>query len=246
MSEDTAIFYKRLGRPTHDFSLERRKQDVLYDKKWKIFLRRAKLFQHIPFVEFVFAAGSMALGNVHENSDLDALIGAKYGHIFTARAFCILAFGILGWRRTKLLHAESAKNKICMHHFVTEKSYRLQPPHNVYWQEVYAHLVPVYGNLGALHAFFVANAAWMNPARGYGDDLRHKYRNPSTLKNFLEWLLGGRAGDWLEKKLKNIQVRRIERGLKTQLGFEPRIQYTDEELEFLPSTSRIHELTKNS
>ena len=42
MNSETVTFYERLGRKPGDLGLERRKQDVLYDKKWKIFLRRAR------------------------------------------------------------------------------------------------------------------------------------------------------------------------------------------------------------
>ncbi len=243
MSVDSETFYKRLGRPLSDMGLQRRKQDVLYDKKWKLFLKRAGLFRHIPFVEFALGSGSMALGSVHENSDLDALVGVKYGRIFTSRAFCILAFGALGWRRNKLSHAESAKDKICMHHFVTDKSYKLQPPYNVYWQEVYGNLVPIFGSEKIIQKFFNENTPWMAEKRTDISDLRHKYKKGSFTQIILEKFLSGVLGEIIERKLKNIQMKRIESGLESQLGFEPRIKYTDHELEFLPSTSRIHALT---
>lgn len=186
----------------------------------------------------------MALGSVHKNSDLDALAGVKYGRIFTARAFCILVFGSLGWRRSKFSHAESAKDKVCMHHFVTAKSYQLSPPYNIYWQEVYRNLVPIYGDRIVLDLFFAANSGWMDHKRICADDLRHKYKEVSRVQKFLEWVLSGKIGNLIETKLKKIQVRRIENGFKNdKLGFEPRIKYTNEELEFLPSTSRIHALT---
>src|SRR3989338_3476442 len=112
--------------------LPRRQQQVLHDKKWIKFLRRTWLFKHIPFVDFALAAGSMATGNVRPESDFDVIIGARAGRIFTARFFCVIAFGFFGWRRAKLNHKESAADKICLNHFVTEKSYQLSGSRNTY------------------------------------------------------------------------------------------------------------------
>lgn len=219
--------------------IAKRQQQVLHDKKWIRFLRRTWLFRWIPFVEFSLAAGSMATGKVSPGSDFDVIVGARSGRIFTARFFSVIAFGFFGWRRTKLDHKESATDKVCLNHFVTEKSYRLAPPHNSYWKDLYANLVPVFGDTGKIREFFDANKDWLDEARLYGDDLRHAHRADSRAKKFWERLLGGRFGEWVEKNLRAIQIARIERGLGTDSGYKPRIIYTDDELEFHPDTSRI-------
>lgn len=214
---------------------------TLYEQKWQKFLRRVWLFNFIPFVDFVLAAGSLATGNIREESDFDVIVGARQGRIFTARFFCWLAFGMLGWRARHPAN-ESYKfyrNKICFNHFVTPTAYRLSPPHNEYWKRLYQSLVPVYGDPAIIQKFFDANADWAGFRRAPESDKRHIYRKYGTIKRFREWLLGGRAGDWLELKLKKIQVKRIERGLKTQSGYKPRIIYNDNELEFHPDTKRI-------
>lgn len=234
--------------------LTQRRQQVLYDKKWRKFLRRTWLFKYIPFVDFALAAGSMALGNVSSESDFDVIVGARTGRIFTARFFCVLAFGFFGWRRRKLRGAsgDQLKNssahklinsqtadKICLNHFVTPKSYRLSLPYNEYWKKLYQNLVPVYGSKESVKAFWDANAEWLGKPVNYQDDLRHKHRKPSWIKKLREFILAGAMGDWLEKFLKNLQVKKIEKSLKTdQPGFEPRIKYSDDELEFHPDTSR--------
>lgn len=228
-------------------NLEARRQQVLYDKKWIKLLKKTWLFRFIPFVEFALAAGSMATGNVKPESDFDVIIGVKSGRIFTARFFCVIAFGIFGWRRARLSHKEAAADKICLNHFVTEKSYRLSPPHNAYWQNLYQNLVPVYGSPEAIQKFFSANADWIsNDLRyRYVDDLRHRHRSPLLVKIIREWFLGGGMGDWLEGVLRDLQIRRIERGLKNDPpGYKPRIKYNDDELEFHPDTRRIEILNK--
>jgi hypothetical protein len=188
----------------------------------------------------------MALGNVHQDSDFDVIVGAKSGRIFTARFFCILMFGLLGRRRQKFSHREAASNKICFNHFVTPRSYRLKPPHNIYWQELYRNLVPIYGQKEKIRDFFEAND-WMGlPAlageRTYSDDLRHEFYEPSFNGFILEKILSGRFGDFTERILKRIQIKRIRKSPKDSLGFEPRMVFNDDELEFHPDTLRIHKL----
>ncbi|MFA5084253.1 MAG: hypothetical protein WC475_02635 [Candidatus Paceibacterota bacterium] len=235
-------FYERLGRPAAEFSLSRRQQDVLFDKKWLQFLKLSRFFRYLPFIDFVLGSGSMALGNAHEDSDFDVIVGVKAGRIFTARFFCVLMFGLLGRRRQKLSHREAASDKICFNHFVALKSYRLRPPYNTYWRELYGNLVPIYGQKEKIREFFGAND-WSGK-RIYSDDLRHEIHESGFLGLFLEKILAGGFGDFLEKNLKQIQIKRIKKGLKDSLGFEPRLVFNDDELEFHPDTLRIHKLVK--
>lgn len=271
----------------------------LYQKKWQKFLRRGRLFNFIPFVDFVLAAGSLATGDVREDSDFDVIVGVRQGRIFTARAFCIAVFGLLGWRRKKISghpmslgrpaglaqnyrnirisdvpKIEKNKDKFCFSHFVAPKAYRFSPPYNEYWKMLYQKLVPVYGRREAIQKFFDANADWiegstsqiLKPIRKEEVEPRKVKENPSILRGRtspslfyksegrinlniwevrpLEFLLSGRFGDWLEKKLKAIQVRRIERSLKITELYKPRVIYNDNELEFHPDTKRIEEYCK--
>lgn len=230
-------------------------EDNLYNKKWQKFLKQIWPFKYIPFVDFVLAAGSLATGNLREESDFDVIVGMRQGRIFTARFFCWLIFGMFGWRAkhhpeqplqyTVLLKRRHlSKDKICFNHFVTPAAYRLSPPHNKYWENLYQSLVPVYGDPNTIKKFFDANTDWAGPVNigKYLNDTRYKYQKRGLVARWREWLFGGRFGDWLEQKLKRIQVAKIERSFKTQSGYKPRIIYNDNELEFHPDTKRIVEL----
>lgn len=222
-------------------------QAVLYDQKWIKFLRRTWLFRFIPFADFALAAGSMALGNVNPDSDFDVIVGARAGRIFTARFFCVLAFSLLGWRRKKMHNSTGeARDKICLNHFVTPAAFRLSPPHNAYWKNLYWNLVPVFGSVEAVRAFWNANREWLGEKVVYQDDLRHQHKTSSRLKIFLERFLDYLGGDRLEKFLKKIQVEKIEKSLEAdQPGHKPRIIYNDNELEFHQDTARIEILSEN-
>ena len=214
--------------------LRRRQKQVLHDEKWTKFLKRSKPFRHIPFVDFVLGAGSMALGNVREGSDFDVIVGARQGRIFTARFFSVLVFEILGWRRPKdHLSEGDIRDRICLNHFVAPAGYRLRPPYNDYWLALYKNLVPIFGKKDLIEKFFKANADWAPSPIFKEDDSRYNPGNDSVLKLFLEYLLGGQLGDSMEKFLKKVQIRKIERSLKAwKPRSKPRVIYNDEVLEF--------------
>ncbi len=217
-------------------------ENNIKESKWRKFLNRAGLFQFIPFVDFALAAGSLAMGGIHEYSDFDVIIGAKSGRIFTVRFFSAAVFGLFGWRRNKLSYGESASDKICLNHFVTPANYCLRPPYNAYWQKLYENLVPIAGDKEKINAFFVANI-WLDEKRKYVSiDKRHIFTNKSLFVKSIERILSGRLGDFIEKKLKKWQIQRIEAGLKSGLGYKPRVFYGDEELEFHPDTKRIEDM----
>jgi hypothetical protein len=235
-----------------------RQQAVLHDKKWHKLLRRVWLLRHIPFVEIAFGSGSLAIGNVDQESDFDILIGARKGRIFTARFFAAIAFGVFGWRRKKMDHHDAAVDKICLNHFMTPVAYKLRLSPNAYWKALYERLVPLYGSPAAIQAFFDANAGWLGQHRVLEADHRYQSLQPSGFKKITETILDAAMGDWVEEKMKTYQIRRIERGLPNPalqhkahqivitgaataetIKLPPLIMYTDEELEFHPDPAAI-------
>ncbi len=215
----------------------------VFDKKW---LRLRSLVGHvryIPFVDFVLVSGSMATGEATEESDFDLLVGARAGRIFTVRFFVAGLFELLGVRRRGIDGKSKSRDKVCLNHFVTPESYRLGEPHNEYWAHLYRHLVPVYGKKEAIEAFFNANAWAHEPIYRGLSSIRREW---SLISAVGEWLFGGRLGNWLEKRLRRYQVKRIEKNLASSLGYKPIVRYDDAELRFHTDTKRIEEwLTKN-
>jgi len=212
----------------------------LSTQKWQKFLKRAWPFQYIPFIDFVFVAGSLATGNMREESDFDVIVGVRQGRIFIVRAICILFFGALGLRAVhKSSNSKRWRDKLCFNHFVTPNSYRLSPPYNDYWKKLYLSLAPVYGDPTLIQKFYRANSDWLGESRLYQEDGRHIYKKSVWIKRALEWMLSGGFGDWLERRLKILQMKRIKKKIKSQSGYKPRITYSDDELEFHPDTKRI-------
>jgi hypothetical protein len=213
---------------------------VLHDKKWFKFLSRARLFRHLPFIEFVLGSGSLAIGRVSPDSDFDVVVGVKRGRIFTARFLAVLVFGFLGWRRKRLHHDESASDKICLNHFVAPSAYRLAPPHTDSWRELYKKMVPVWGDKEKLNEFFAANNPWVGEEKTWIDDMRFDRRPGSSIKYKLENMLSGPLGELVESWARRFQLWKIRRSLAAgPVGYKPRLRYNDEELEFHPDRKKF-------
>ena len=217
------LFESRIG--SHAASLaKRRKNDFLLDKKWHKLIKYRSLLALVPFADFALTAGSLALGNAHERSDFDIIVGCKAGRIFTARFLFIGLLSVLGIRRKRIYKKNESSDKICLGHFVTSAEYNLMPPYNFYWVQLYRSLVPIFGNPGMINDFFESND-WAMP-RVIEDDLRW-HKKTSALKKFSEKLLGGKLGNFIEQALQAYQINRIEKHLaEPEIGFEPKFAYS--------------------
>ena len=215
------------------------------EKKWRKFLGYRSIFSFIPFLDFVIVAGSLAFGKVHENSDFDIIVGAKKGRIFTVRFFAVALFGLLSIRRKGIDHKIASKDKICLNHFVTEASYRLSPPHDLYWQKLYRNLEPVYGNSHAVEMFFRKNRDWCGREEIFLNRDLWQETKLNSFRKILEITLRGSLGNIFERFLKKFQLNRIQKSLKRDSGYKPRLRYNDEELEFHPDTARIEAIIKD-
>jgi predicted nucleotidyltransferase len=218
------------------------KEDFL-NQKWEKLLKLAKKFRHIPFVDFVLVSGSMAMGEANQNSDFDFIIGSRAGRIFTTRQLTAGLFELIGKRKKRDSTEKEAKDKACFNHYVAPQGYCLKPPYNEYWVSLYQNLVPVYGDRELIEVFLRAN--------NWAGDIRADYKflfnkKNSLIKKIGEFLLKGKLGDFLEKKIKKYQIKRIEKNLEISKGYKPLIEYNDTELRFHMDTKRIDEWVKNN
>lgn len=227
---DTKIKNKN-GFFSFKIPIDRRRQDLLLDKKWKKFLSLRRWFNFIPFIDFVFGAGSLALGTVHATSDFDVLIGCRAGRIFTVRFMSIVVFGLLGIRRKRFDRQAAASDKICLNHFVTPTGYQLEPPYNPYWQNLYKNLVPVWGKIEAMRNFLNANPT----IAGYNFSLNDQRWRPVSfnfIRELLVFILKGAFGNFIERILKKIQIIRIKNNFQKEKISCDRLICNDKTLEF--------------
>lgn len=203
---------------------------ILLDQKWKKLRKTAKHFRLVPFLDFVIVTGSMAVGNVTEGSDFDLLISVKEGRMFTARYAINFIFSILGKRRPDDFE-ETKSDKLCLNHFVTEAAWKMNPI-NEYSATIYRNWVPLWGDEKKIERFLALNADYDPNMPMRLADLRYGGGKKSIAAEALEKILGGAAGDFLEKNVAGaVAKRRLRRYLAAKQG-KGRFVLSDQELEF--------------
>jgi len=159
---------------------------------WSRAQRFARLLAATPFVRLVGVTGALAMDNSADGDDIDVMIVAANGRVWSVRAFAI-ALVYVG----KLFG-----DTLCPNYIVTENALALET-RDLFTAHEFAQMVPLYG-LDVYDRMRRANA-WVyeylpnacTPLR-VGREIRI---GPiaRALKRIGEWLLGGRIGDALER-----------------------------------------------
>lgn len=118
------------------------KTDKICAQKIKRSKRYIKLIKYLPFVRAIFLSGSVAVGYASENSDLDLLIVIKNKKIWLARLLIVFITFLFGIKRSSE-NPKKYKDKICLNHFITDKSLKI-PFQSIYTAQNYARLLPLY------------------------------------------------------------------------------------------------------
>ena len=226
-------FPSRLNLDGRMLVQERIEKNKIAEEKWKKAKKYVFWLQVLPFVEIIFASGSLALGHTSYDSDLDVLVVAQKGRIWLARFLLILATSFLGVRRTK--YEKVAPDKICLNHFVSGNSLSI-PFESLYNAQTYVHVTPLYYKNQSLVAEFYEQNKWVKEFLPNCDwPSFFQYRAVKTprpfyaIKTCLEFVLNRSGlGKMLEKIAKKIQKSRINADLPG------RITISDEQLEFHP------------
>ncbi|MAF20084.1 MAG: hypothetical protein CMI55_00175 [Parcubacteria group bacterium] len=216
---------------------QRIRRQIIADGKWKKAKRLIRLLQAIPFIRLVAVSGSLAMNNSKQDSDIDLLIVAKSGRIWTCRGLTTLYLHLIRQRR----HDSLTKDRLCLNHYLTDQSLTI-PFKSLYNAQTYAHLVPVWQTPSSLYQRFQKANQWINddlyayPISQKGS-LNKIKSNPyfSLIRNFRESTLDGKLGNRIELLLKKFQVRRIKKdSLTYQTG--GRVVFNDQQLEFHPDS----------
>lgn len=215
-------------------------------KKTGFFL---KPFFGLPFVRAVFLNGSLAIGQATESSDIDILVVAKSGRIFTVRFLVNTLLSILGVKRSSNERKNHA-GKFCSNHFLTEEYLRIPTGRgeriDQYCADCHGNSVFVLGHREIFGQFKQINISLFKQKRikikDEQSELLAQYfplpNNHFCLAHakFAEKLLGGKVGDRFEQFIKKVQIRRIERDPRTK-KYPDLICYNDRELRFHPPKS---------
>lgn len=217
------------------------------EQKWEKARRYISWAQAVPFIEGIFASGSLALGFMESSSDLDVLVVTKPGRIWLARLWLSFWLELIGKRRRG--RDRVAPDKICLNHYISSDALTLRW-HSLYNAQTYLHLVPLLVRDHELINRFQRENNWMLNYVNNWPDLNGWQRRAVKLNH---WLVGwAKVGEavleftglavLLEKFARALQKSRIARGSKNKgIG---RITINEQELEFHPHSPEYAVLNK--
>lgn len=216
------------------------------EKRYKRCARWGRILITLPFTRAIILNGSLTTGTSKKSSDIDFLIIAKSGRIFTAR-FLVNVLGTLTFIKRTSSESSSHANLFCFNYFLTESFLKIPVGRGKevddYCADNYSKSVLVAGDKIVFAKFLDQNRslfgdrALTDPGK-YIKYFGHK-RSKNYLKTILEYLLGGKFGDVVERGFKNFQKRLIELDGRTQ-KYPEFIVYNDYELRFHPPKNKIN------
>ncbi len=86
-------FYFLKGR--EELIEERKEKERISEQNWKKLKKITPIINWTPFLKGVFVSGSLAINNSNKSSDIDLMIIAEKGRIFTVRFFLTLVLSII-------------------------------------------------------------------------------------------------------------------------------------------------------
>lgn len=211
----------------------RLKREKIAKHKWRKAKRAIWWLRFLPYIEAVFASGSLAINNTDELSDLDVLVVVKYGRIWLARLLIIVVLSILGVRRRGL--DKIAPDKICLNHYISDRSLAV-PFKSIYNAQTYSNLVSIYArNTELIHEFKKENTWVLDFIFNWNvsDKPIIKSGLPEIIVKLIEAVLNTKLGNIFEKWAKHLQYQRIACNPLTQQS-GGRVIFNDEQLEFHP------------
>ncbi len=156
----------------------------------------AKILGHLPGVRAIFLSGSIARGKAKKTSDIDFLIIARAGQIWTARFFVFLILKIFGQLSKPHHHAQ----KICPNHFLTDHSLEIEEK-DAYAANLFCHNIPLYDPLNLWSNFVDENREWIEsfgedfdeiPEKTFGPPRKRFRVRKSLWERFFRWIQRGK------------------------------------------------------
>ena len=189
-----------------------------------IYLDRARklsrVFESIPYVKMVAVCNTVAFGHAKRDSDIDLFIVCEKDRLLIGRLLTVIYLHLLGVRR----HSKKIAGRFCLSFFIAEDSLSLKEikcdkddAYLAYWT---ATLIPVYGF--SIFNEFKKNNEWafkyvgdishlISPAQSFEDNTKYNGNIKISLsRKFIEFLLKGMLGDWIENRIFNWQKKRFE------------------------------------
>jgi len=218
----------------------------------------AKILQFFPFIRCVILNGSLAEGRAKKGSDIDILIVAQSGRVFSVRFFIAVLTSILGIKRS----SNGTKNhagKFCFNYYLTDDY--LEIPHdrtdiiNAYCARNYSQSILVWGDENIFSEYCQVNIDWMQKylkSQGINNKSINIFPivenwvtkqfpigniRAKRVGQWWERRLSNKFGDWIEIQVKKFQIWLIEKDYRTW-KYPNFVVYNDRELRFHPPKNR--------
>ena len=138
---------------------ERRKRIAAAWLKFRKLSRLARVLGYLPFVRMVASCNTLALGHAKPDADLDLLVVAATGRLWSCRLLCVACAKLLGGRPTPSRHAD----RYCLSFYVSEDNMNIQRFEYQTGQDHYlaawtSWVLPLYDAGGYVAAFARANS----------------------------------------------------------------------------------------
>lgn len=186
------------------------------EEKMKIARRGAKKLRWVPFVRGVFVCNTVAMGVPSPESDIDVVVLAAPGRLWTVRFFSNLVLKFFRLRTGSNAYAD----KICLSFFVDTDHLDLSGlaiEGDIYLSYWLATLVPIYDPYGHHQQWAQSNSWSLVPLTSYAIVTRWKVDDNQfqrMKRDAWEWLLARRVGAWFESRIKRAQRKKMaKRGL---------------------------------
>lgn len=131
----------------------------LSQKKLKITKRASKIISLIPAVKMIGLTGSLAMGNAEKNSDIDLLIIAKRGRLWSSRVFTYLLLKLFGFK-LRSPGTSKQKDRLCLNIWLDESNLLWsKKDRNFFTAHEILQIVPLF-NKERTYEYFLARNRW--------------------------------------------------------------------------------------
>lgn len=234
----TEIFFHLPGRS--EIITERKKRYNHTDQKFKRAMKFAKIFRLLPSIELVAMGNLIGSHNLRAGGDIDLLIVAKPGTIWTTRFITATIVKLLGARPT----ADSTTDKICLSFYATSEALNFESTAQVnqlyffYWL---AFLTPIYdphdaelcgAQRGGAYAKLMRENIWIKERLpNFFPQTPHHLRTVKKINCYLADLI---LYPWylFENQLKSLQLKILPQSLRELANQDTRVVISDRMLKF--------------
>lgn len=223
--------------------LKRKQNNNLAERKFRRACILASIYRYVPFVRMIAICNTLAYSNAKETSDIDLFIIAKKNTIWLARFFTIFFVRVLGQRP----EPDNKKDTFCLSFFIEEDSLNIRNTmlhkDDIYYPYWISQLMPLYDPDGLYQKFLVANDWYLQYLpNSYPNQFSKEVRADRKSKIVAKITQGifkiPFLGDYLHSFLRELQIKIIDRNLKSLINVDTRIIVNEKMLKFYPNDNR--------